>query len=124
MRPVKIQISLRIRAVWSEASLGKFLIPKNAKFFHAINVRSDQTARKPILTEIASSNTPENLVQTLQNSKNPPDNVNCSISLFSLYEEGSAFPTTMHVRPAKTQISLWVSMISFLARHSLCSQGS
>ena len=45
MRPVKIQISLRIRAVWSEFSLGAFWIAKVAKFLHADNENSDQTAR-------------------------------------------------------------------------------
>ena len=33
----KIQISLRIRAVWSESSLGAFWIAKIAKFLHADN---------------------------------------------------------------------------------------
>ena len=35
VRPAKIQISLRIRAVWSESSLGAFWIVKDAKFLHA-----------------------------------------------------------------------------------------
>ena len=43
-RPAKIQISLRIRAVWSESSLGAFRIAKDAKFVHADNESSDQTA--------------------------------------------------------------------------------
>ena len=43
MHPVKIQIRLRIRAVWSESSLGVFCIAKDAKFFHAENEGSDQT---------------------------------------------------------------------------------
>ena len=43
--PAKIQISLRIRAVWSESSLGAFCIVKDAKFLHADNEDSDQTAR-------------------------------------------------------------------------------
>ena len=33
----KIQISLRIRAVWSESSLGTFWRASDAKFFHADN---------------------------------------------------------------------------------------
>ena len=33
MRPAKIQISLRIRAVWSESSLDAFWTAKEAKFF-------------------------------------------------------------------------------------------
>ena len=45
MRPAKIQISLRVRAVWSESSLGAFWITKDAKFLHAGNEGSDQTAR-------------------------------------------------------------------------------
>ena len=45
VRPAKIQISLRIRAVWSESSLGVFWISKDAKFLHADNEDSDQTAR-------------------------------------------------------------------------------
>ena len=32
VRPVKIQIRLRIRAVWSESSLNAFWIAKDAKF--------------------------------------------------------------------------------------------
>ena len=41
----KIQISLGIRAVWSEASLGAFWIAADAKFLHADIEDSDQTAR-------------------------------------------------------------------------------
>ena len=44
MRPLKIQISLRIRAVWSESSLGEFLIAKDAKFLRA-EKETDQTAQ-------------------------------------------------------------------------------
>ena len=33
VRPVKIQISLHIHAVWSESSQGTFLAAKDAKFF-------------------------------------------------------------------------------------------
>ena len=44
-RPVKIQISLCIRAVWSESSLGALWIAKNTNFLHADNEDSDQTAR-------------------------------------------------------------------------------
>ena len=43
--PVKIQISLRVRAVWSESSFGAFWIAKDAKFLHADNEDSDQTAQ-------------------------------------------------------------------------------
>ena len=41
--PAKIQISLCIRSVWSESSLGVFWIAKDAKFFHADNEDSNQT---------------------------------------------------------------------------------
>ena len=43
VRPAKIQISLRIRAVWSESSLGAFWIAMDAKLLHADNENSDQT---------------------------------------------------------------------------------
>ena len=42
--PAKIQISLRIRAVWSESSLGAFWKAKDAIFLHSDNKDSDQTA--------------------------------------------------------------------------------
>ena len=45
MRQAKIQISLRIRAVWSESSLGEFGIVKEAKFLHVDNGDFNQTAR-------------------------------------------------------------------------------
>ena len=44
MRPAKVQVSLRFRAVWSESSTNAFWIAKNAKFLHADNKDSDQTA--------------------------------------------------------------------------------
>ena len=44
VRTAQIQISLRIRAVWSESSLGAFWIAKDAKVLHADNEDSDQTA--------------------------------------------------------------------------------
>ena len=44
LRTEKIQISLRIRTGWSESSLGKFWIAKDAKFFHADNEDSASTA--------------------------------------------------------------------------------
>ena len=37
VRPVRIQISLRIRAGWSESLLGAFWITKDADFLHADN---------------------------------------------------------------------------------------
>ena len=45
MHPAKIQISLRIRAVWSEFSLCAVSKAKDTKFLHADNADSDQTAR-------------------------------------------------------------------------------
>ena len=45
VRPAKIQISLHIRAVWSESSLSAFWTAKDAKFLHANNEDCDQTAR-------------------------------------------------------------------------------
>ena len=45
VRPAKIQIRLRIRAVWSESSLGAVWLAKPAKFLHADNEDSDQTAQ-------------------------------------------------------------------------------
>ena len=45
MRPEKIQISLRICAVWLESSLGAFWTAKDANFPLADNDDSDQTAR-------------------------------------------------------------------------------
>ena len=37
IHPAESQISLRIRAVWSESSLGAFRIDENAKTLHADN---------------------------------------------------------------------------------------
>ena len=48
VRPVKIQISLYIRTVWSESSLDAFWIAKDAKFLHADSEDSDQTTRMRI----------------------------------------------------------------------------
>ena len=45
MRVAKIQISLRIRAVWSESSPHAFWLAKGAESLHADNEDSDQTAR-------------------------------------------------------------------------------
>ena len=46
VRTAKIEISLHIRAVGSESSIGAFWIVNDAKFRHADNEDSDQTARK------------------------------------------------------------------------------
>ena len=45
VRAAKIQIILRIRAVWSDSSLDAFKIAKYAKFFKANKEDSDQTVR-------------------------------------------------------------------------------
>ena len=45
VHPAKIQISLRIRAVWSESSLGTFWVVKDAMFLHADKEDFNQTAR-------------------------------------------------------------------------------
>ena len=45
MRQAKIQISLRIRAVWSESSLDAFWIAKDAKIPHAEHHEFDQSVR-------------------------------------------------------------------------------
>ena len=51
VRQAKIQISLRICAVWSESSLGAFWIAKDTNFLHADNEDSNQSARKRSLFE-------------------------------------------------------------------------
>ena len=43
--PAKMQIRLRVCAVWSGSSLGAFWIANYAKFLHAANEDSDQIAR-------------------------------------------------------------------------------
>ena len=43
--PAKIQISLRIREVWQESSLGTFWIAKGAKFRHTDKENPDQIVR-------------------------------------------------------------------------------
>ena len=43
--PAKIQVGLRICAVWSKPLLGACLVTKDAKFLHADNEDSDPTAR-------------------------------------------------------------------------------
>ena len=44
VRSAKIQIRLRIRAVWSESSLGAFWAVEEAKFLHGDNEVSVQTS--------------------------------------------------------------------------------
>ena len=45
VHPAKIQISLRVRAVWSESSQGAFWITKDAKNLHADSEDFDLTAQ-------------------------------------------------------------------------------
>ena len=52
VRPANIQIGLSIRAAWSESSLGTFWVAKDAKFLHAENEDSDQTARMRSLIRV------------------------------------------------------------------------
>ena len=47
VRTAKIQISLRIRVVWTESLLGVFWIAMDAKFLHEVNEDSDHNAWMP-----------------------------------------------------------------------------
>ena len=47
VRPAKTQISLGIRPVWSESSLGAQWVAKDPSFLHADSEDSDQTGRMP-----------------------------------------------------------------------------
>ena len=49
VRPVKTQISLGIRPVWSESSLCAYCVAKDPSFLQADNEASDQTGRMPRL---------------------------------------------------------------------------
>ena len=49
VRPVKTQISLGIRPVWSESSLCAQWVAKDPSFLHADSKDSDQTGRMPRL---------------------------------------------------------------------------
>ena len=49
VRPAKTQISLGIRPVWSESSLGAQWVVKDPSFFHADSEDSVQTGRMPRL---------------------------------------------------------------------------
>ena len=57
MHPVKILISLHIRADWSKSSLGTFWIAKDAKFLHVDNEDSDQTVQMCRLIWVFGGNT-------------------------------------------------------------------
>ena len=45
VRPVKTQLSLGIRPVWSESSLRAWWVANDQSFLHADNENSDQTGR-------------------------------------------------------------------------------
>ena len=47
VRPVKIQLSLGIRPVWSESSLCAQSVAKDPSFLHANSEDSDQTGQMP-----------------------------------------------------------------------------
>ena len=47
VRPVKTQMSLGIRPVWSESSLCAQWVAKDLSFLHAVSEDSDQTGRMP-----------------------------------------------------------------------------
>ena len=72
VRPAKNQISLRIRARWSEGSLGVFSIAKYAKFLHFDNEDPYHSARMRRLIWVFVGSTSEgtffhvasNIVQT------------------------------------------------------------
>ena len=57
MRPAKSQISLRIRAVWSESSLCAQWEAKDPRFLHADSEDSDQTGRMPRLIWVFAGRT-------------------------------------------------------------------
>ena len=59
VRPAKIQISLRIRTVWSESWLAACWIAKDTKFPHAYNEDSDQSARMRRLICVFDARTSE-----------------------------------------------------------------
>ena len=61
VRPEKIPIRLRIRAVWSESSLGAFWITKNSKSFQADNEDSNQNARMRRLIWVFAGSTCPNV---------------------------------------------------------------
>ena len=50
VRPVKTQISLGIRPVWSESSLCSQWVAKDPSFLHADSEDSDQTVAKADLS--------------------------------------------------------------------------
>ena len=57
VRPVKTQISLGIRPVWSESSLCTQWVAKDPSFLHADSKDSDQTGRMPRLIWVFAGRT-------------------------------------------------------------------
>ena len=57
VRPVKTQISLGIRPVWSESSLCAQWVAKDLSFLHADSEDSDQTGRMPRLIWVFAGRT-------------------------------------------------------------------
>ena len=85
VRPAKIQISLRIRAVWSESSPGAFWIAKDAKFLHADNEDSDQTVRMRRLIWVFVVRTFRRYVFSRCGSNTFPTYMSCTVEL-SVFE--------------------------------------
>ena len=95
-RSAKIQISLRIRAVWSESSLDAFWIAKDAKFVHAGIEESDLTARmrrliwvfgqtlKVTFFRVTAQIDSQRFVRTNANNGNPDSLSICAVSLHIL----------------------------------------
>ena len=67
MRLSKIQISLRIRAVWSDSSPCVFWIANDAKCLHADNTDSDQTEPMSRLIWVVISSTYQGYAQEPHN---------------------------------------------------------
>ena len=82
VRPAKIQISLRILAVWSEFSLDAFWLAKDTKFLLADNEGSDQTARMRRLIWIFVGRTRKKLLFALYNCSYLTDMIIIFFSLF------------------------------------------
>ena len=97
VRPAKIQIRLRIRAVWSESSLGAFEKVKDAKSLHADNGCSCQTAWMHRLVWVLIGRSCQK-VRFL---------IVWLIYFYLLYEPAHDI-TNRIVRPAKTEISLGI----------------
>ena len=70
VRPVKTQISLGIRPVWSESLLCAQLVAKGQRFLHADSEDSDQTGRMPRLIWVFAGCTPTLLVLSCRGAFN------------------------------------------------------